>query len=178
MAISYCLPAYRYQYVFFFIVDWARAFSIKINLWENRLLDSGFIIEKLSFYSLSLKWKQKLFMNFRRASRCHLHIPLKMAAKCSLKILEQFLFSFKTQWIERQFSIQDDRRYRRSCCCDTKWKVCTQTTILLRQLVVVLFWGVFGWLIQVSSCKWLKPNLAWPARLYMRVIILTVLAEF
>ncbi len=35
---------------------------------ENRLLDSGFIIEKLSFYSLSLKWKQKLFPNFQQAS--------------------------------------------------------------------------------------------------------------
>ncbi len=30
------------------------------------------VLEKLSFYSLSLRLKQKLFPNFRRASRCHL----------------------------------------------------------------------------------------------------------
>ena len=35
-------------------------------------MDSGFIVEKLSFYSLSLKENKKLFPNFRRASHCHL----------------------------------------------------------------------------------------------------------
>ncbi len=44
--------------------------SIKTT--RNRMLDSWFIIEKVSFYSLSLKWKKKMFPKFRRASRCHL----------------------------------------------------------------------------------------------------------
>ncbi len=42
-----------------------------IKLPENWLLDSGFILEKLAFYSLSLKWKQKLFSKFGKAPRCH-----------------------------------------------------------------------------------------------------------
>ncbi len=43
---------------------------------ENRLLDSGFIIETLSFYSLSVKG-------------CG---PLKIAQRCSPKIQELFVF--------------------------------------------------------------------------------------
>ncbi len=62
------------------------------------------------------------------------HIPLKMAARCLPKIWEQFLFSFKTRRIERQFfyrilttlksklPVPVSFQLRFQCCCFFNFK--------------------------------------------------------